>query len=123
MDAPELSRRCAGTESPDHEQLLPYARHAESRDRPHVARSGKQIRDMFSGLPVLLKSPKRLHQLLLRGLSEVTEANSGEVDRLAVFRNQIGFVIERIDVAGAALHKDENDPLRSRSEHGRPFKQ
>ena len=80
----------------------------------------EQVRDKFAGLAAGAELPEWFHQLLLSDLAEVSEAYAGEVDVLSVSSRQFGFAVEGIDVAGPALHEDEDDAFGAGSQHGQP---
>ena len=70
---------------------------------------GKQRRNRFTGLPVLLKIPERFHHHLLGGFSKVVETISQDIDFLLMTGKEFWFVIKGVHMTGTALHEEEND--------------
>ena len=74
----------------------------------------KKAGNVLSALPVPAKAPQMLHDF--HGLLRSTMR---EFRFLAIPPGQLGFVIECVDLAGPALHEQEDDPLGSRGVHRR----
>ena len=72
----------------------------------------KKAGNGLSALSVPAEAPQMLHAF--HGLRR---SAMRELRFLAIPSGQLGLVVERIDLAGAALHEQENDPLGSRQMH------
>src|SRR5688500_19028510 len=87
----------------------------------NVVDAGCQIRiqrtDPFTTLAVLLEFPSGLDEAFLVLVSAAAE--SYDVDRYAVHSDHGRFVIERVDVAWAAVHEKEDDALCLGRQQGR----
>ena len=75
----------------------------------HVARFGKQVGDPLARLAILLELPLGPDDPPLVLLAAPAEGLDG--DRLAVERIELGLVVERIDMAGPAVHEQKDDAL------------
>ena len=91
----------------DHAHLIDLLRH-----------SGEEIRDPATALTVSLEFPRRLHDMVRRGLVAgfCTDPVVGKIERLAIFGGQAWLVVEGIDVAWPSLHENEDNPLGARRE-------
>ena len=79
----------------------------------------KEFADVAAGLAVLLEVPERLEELALALFAEGVFANADEVVALAIAFDELGFVIEAVDMAGTAGHEEEDDSFGSAGEGGR----
>ena len=77
---------------------------------------GEQIADPFSAFAVLVEIPTGLDDSTL--ILMTTPPKGFHVNRLIVTAFHRGLIVERIDMAGTAIHEQENDVLRFRSEMG-----
>ena len=69
--------------------------------------TGKQVGDHFPTLTSGFEIPFRTHDPATSTLALSTE--SWNINGLAVETVQLGFVVKRIDLAGTAVHEEEND--------------
>jgi hypothetical protein len=71
---------------------------------------GEQLRNPGTAFAVLLELPEGLHELLADG------GAGGRLERqiLAIVLDEAGFVVERIDLGGAAVHEQEDDAFGAR---------
>ena len=67
----------------------------------------KQVGDHFSALTTGFEAPLRTHDPATSTLALSTE--SWNVNGLAIEAVQLGFVVKRVDLAGTAVHEEEND--------------
>lgn len=80
---------------------------------------GKEGADPAAGLAVLFEIPEWFEELALGLFSEGVFADADEVEGLAVAFDELGFVVEGIDMAGAAGHEEEDDSLGLSGKDGR----
>ena len=82
-------------------------------DERHVIDAGCEIREEvrypLSAFPVLLELPARLDNSSLIAMS--TAAEGFNVHRFSIHSDHVRFVVECVDVAGAAVHVQEDDGL------------
>ena len=78
----------------------------------------KEFADMLTALAVLLEVPEWLQELALALLPEGGFANAHEVVALAIAFDELGFVVEAVDVAGPAGHEKEDDALGAGGKYG-----
>jgi hypothetical protein len=82
----------------------------------------EEFGDPASALTVLAEFPKRFHDALLRGFFFAAVGDVArvvEIKHLAVAFEKSGLVIERVEMARAALHENENDAVGFSFEMGR----
>jgi hypothetical protein len=90
---------------------------AEVIDVPGDVR--KKGADPATGLAVLLEIPEGFEEFALAFFSEGGFADANKVEGLAVPFDELGFVIEGIDVRGATGHEEEDDTLGPGRKDGR----
>jgi len=82
-------------------------------DERHVIDAGRQVRedvrDILATLTMLAKGPFRADDASLVLLAAAAERV--DVDRLAVQPIELGLVVERVDMAGPAVHEQEDHTL------------
>src|SRR5262245_41446863 len=74
----------------------------------------KQIADPFGALTVLLELPARLDDAAF--VLDAASARGFDFDGLVVHTDHRRFVVERVDMAGAAVHEQEDDAFCLRLE-------
>ena len=79
----------------------------------------KEAADPTPGLAVLFEIPEGLKELALALFSEGVFADADEVEGLSVAFDEFGFVVEGIDMAGAARHEEEDDALGAAGKDGK----
>ena len=75
----------------------------------------EQVADVLAGLAVLLELPLRPDDPALVLLAASAERLDG--DRLAVELVELGLVVEGVDLAGTAVHEEEDDALGPGRQH------
>ena len=73
----------------------------------HSPRQGKQVGDHFPTLTSRFEIPFGTHDPATSTLALSTEG--WNINGLAVETVQLGFVVKRVDLAGTAVHEEEND--------------
>ena len=77
----------------------------------------KQIRDPLSGFAVLLEFPFWLDDPALTLLAAATKGF--HIDRLSIHSDHVRLVVERVDMAGAAVVENEDDAFGFPGSRGR----
>lgn len=72
---------------------------------------GKEAADPATGLAVLFEIPKGLEEFALAFLPKGLLSDADEVEGLAIAFDELGFVVEGIDMAGTAGHEEKDDAL------------
>jgi hypothetical protein len=70
-------------------------------------------------LAVLFEIPEGFEEFTLALFSESLFADADEVEGLAVAFDEFGFVVEGIDMAGAAGHEEKDNALGAAGKYGR----
>ena len=79
----------------------------------------EEAADPAAGLAVLFEIPEGFEEFALALFSESLFADADEVEGLAVAFDEFGFVVEGIDMAGAAGHEEKDNALGAAGKYGR----
>src|SRR5438552_18150435 len=71
---------------------------------------GEQIADPLAGLAILVEFPLGTHDAAL--VAPTSPPEGLDWDGAAIERIKLRFVVESVDVAGAAIHEQEDDAFR-----------
>src|SRR3954451_18544211 len=72
-----------------------------------IGKMRKELADPLAALAVLMEFPARFDNAAFVLMAAATESLHG--NRLAVHADHGGFIVERVDMARAAVHEEEDD--------------
>ena len=75
---------------------------------------GEKFADPLATLAVLFEIPERLEKFALTLLAEGLFANSDKIEGLSISFDELGLVVERVDVRRPARHEKKDHPFCSR---------
>jgi hypothetical protein len=70
---------------------------------------GEETADPATGLPVLFEIPERFEKFTLTFFPEGGLANANKVEGLAIALDELGLVVEGVDMGRSAGHEEEDD--------------